>query len=199
MGESGHDIQMPPKDHVLAWLDSETAFKTYKTLFAIDLLQHGIWDGPGGLNTIYYDADVAKLPGEKQLEWLEEQMPIKDIHHAIFIPKINKLMVDDNFFLDQHRDFAIENLQQKARNDQKLPNLSHVDFNSGVVATIKENGWKIFRLNEVNETELFPESARGLSGQGYLLMRSELAGSNHPEDGRLKLITAEPVVPADQE
>jgi len=160
---------LPPKDEILSWLESESARMTYLTLYLINELRHGF--PPGIFSELYpLPSKIEALSPEERGEWLLEQWPIKDLSWAVFVPKLdNQLVILDNLWND-HKD----EVKNQFRNDVKIDGggeLSPLDFIAGTVATVKENGWKIFDLlYDVVPVDLAKISAKGLADQGYILL-----------------------------
>jgi len=168
---------LPPKDEILSWLESESARMTYLTLYVIDRLRHG---SPLGefLELYPLTPKVEALSPEERGEWLLEQWPInEDISWALFVPKANnKLVILDNPWND-HKDEVKDRVRIYSEIRQKIYGneiLTPLDFIAGTVATVKENGWKIFDLlYDVVPLDLATTSAKGLADRGYILLARE--------------------------
>jgi hypothetical protein len=184
---------LPTIGVISKWLESETAKKTYLTLHAIDLLRHGFDVGfRGGISSLYFDKEIAKLPPKDQRDWLMEQMPIKDIHHAIFAPDINKLVILDVDELNIKRDEAREMIMEEIKVKYGV-RLNPTNCIIGTIATVKENELNIFdMIYNANDREVVENSASKLAKQGYLLLSRSFEGKSHPTEGRYVPIIGTP-------
>lgn len=168
---------LPPKDVVMRWFESETARKVYLTLLGIDLARHGFDVGfREGLSEQYYDPEVAKLSPEEQLGWLKERMPVEDVRHAAYIPELDRLLVsgEDEFLTHIERTSVERQLEAVDAVSRGYTTLI------GTVATVKENGWRIFDLMPLGyetQTKAIEASIEKLARRGIILLRHSDGGA----------------------
>ncbi len=185
MSEIKNEVQtvLPIKEEIEAWINSDSGKKTYLTMFAIDLADHGLDQGiKGGLSSLYYDPEVAKLCPEEQYQWLKDQMPIEDIRHAAYIPESDTIILSaEDEFLSRIEASSVEHDKRLERAVKKGHNIY-----TGMSARIKETGWRIFviRFTESRmwkKPELSPIKALTISGlakNGYLILRPSWSGED---------------------
>jgi len=159
--------KIPQKDEIIAWANSEEGHHVYKTLNGIDLARHGFDEGfRWGLSSLYYDEKVSKKSPQEQYEWLKEQMPIKEIFHAAYIPEIDKMLLSDED----------EWLTKRSCLDDRLDRIDITGrgyhYVVGTIATVKSNRWRIFDILHIYrlESEDLQSSKEGLARRGYILL-----------------------------
>lgn len=161
------DYPIPSKEEIEEWIKSEEGQRIYDTLHNIDAARHlGFSAERLGL---HYGEDVAEKSPEECYEWVKEQLPIEEIYHAAYIPKI------DLFIFSDEDEWVLG----RSCLDDKLKEIGVFDYNYhytiGTVATIKSNRWRVFDTLYVYKSpglgdEDLQLGRKGIAEGGYILL-----------------------------
>lgn len=129
--------QLPLKDQILQWLDTQEASSVHEAIRSLILFQHR----GDHLSLNYFfnlPQEVTLLSKTRQISWLTEHLSIEDMRHATFAIEKNRLLLSSRADGWKHPLIAMSLVHK----EQKLGVGDNVA--TGVTAKIKSTGQNIF-------------------------------------------------------
>lgn len=174
-------FSLPPKKKIEAWLQTNEGMELFKVMSAIDASHHGHYDIfiPEYLDELCFIPETSYVDPLQTARRIVEigQIPIRDVHNAVYVPAVDELLLSPEFeFLihpDSHAEPPYKSSLIQIVHDSGLIDTPHKVL-LGVTATIKSNKWNMFETSDIKYPSGLDVSmqiiAGGLANNGILLL-----------------------------